>query len=313
MNDTLIIISKVLPIILLIVLGNLLKKIEFFKQNTIDDLKKFIVNISLPALLFIAFTGTKFESKYLLICVAVFFTCIFMLFSGIFLKKLFKSDNRYFPAVFASFETGMIGYSIFVTVFGSENTYKLAVIDLGNIIFIFLILVSYLQKLNGKSATIQQLLMSFFKSPVILAVLLGSLLSSTGAIEVVKNFPISNSFLDMIKLLSNLTVPVICMVIGYELHLDFKNLGKPLITAILRISILMIMAFLINTFLMEKVLHLDKIFKIALYTMFLLPPTFLLPIFIEDKGGEEKQFILNTISVHIILSLITFLVMIVIV
>lgn len=301
------IVSKVLPIVLLISIGGILKKINFIKQSAIDELKKVIINITLPALLFVAFIDTTLESRYLLICLSVLLTCIIMLMLGHLFKKIFRSENKYFPSVFASFETGMIGYSIFVAVFGVENTYKLAILDLGHIIFVFLVFVGYLDNLNGKTASIKQLAFSFVKSPVIIAVTIGGLLSAIGATEVIRGFSISNSILETIELLANVTVPLICVIIGYELHFDFRNIAKPILTALLRMSILITLAFLINTFLIEGILHLDRVFKIAVYTLFLLPPTFLVPIYIKDNG-KDKQFVLNTISVHIVLSLTAFLI-----
>jgi hypothetical protein len=310
LNDTIAVISKILPVAFLIILGNLLHKFKFLKQGTIDELKKIIVNISLPALLFMAFAETNFESHYILIFLSVFITCGLMLLLGIFLKIFLKFNNKYLPTVFSGFETGMMGYSLFVAVYGTTNMYKLAVIDLGQVFFVFFVLVSYLQKLNGKSATIKQLLLSFIKSPVIIAIISGILVGSLGVTGAIKGFSVSNSILEMLKLLSNLTVPTICIVIGYELHIDLENMRKPFLTALTRLIILMLLAFFINTFLIEGVLHLDNIFKIALYTMFLLPPPFVIPIFMKDKEERNKQFILNTISINIILSLVAFVILI---
>lgn len=312
MIDIITVISRVLPVVFMIIIGNILQRSGFLNQSTIDELKKIIVNISLPALLFMAFAETDFEARYILIFLSVFLTCGMMLLFGVAFKSLTGSDNRYVPSIFSGFETGMMGYSIFIAVFGAANMYKLAIIDLGQVTFVFFVLVSYLQRLNGKSANVKQLTLSFIKSPVILSIISGILVGSLGVIGAVKTFPVSNSVLEMLKLLSNLTVPVICIVIGFELHIDLKNIGRPLLAAFTRLVVLMAIAFFINTFLIENVLHLDNTFKIALYTMFLLPPPFVIPIFMKDREGRNKQFILNTISISIILSLAAFLILIIV-
>ncbi|MCX7709470.1 MAG: permease [Clostridia bacterium] len=310
MKDTVVIVSKVLPVILLIILGNVFRKSRFIRQSTIDELKKIIVNISLPALLFMAFAGTSFEGRYGLIFLSVFLVCGLMLLLGTIFKSFLNSNNRYLPSLFSGFETGMMGYSLFVAVYGAANMYKLALIDLGQVTFVFFILVTYLQKINGKSSTINQIVLSFLKSPVILAILSGILVGSLGLLDAVEAYPLSNSILETLKLLSNLTVPVICVVIGYELHIDPQNLGRPLLTALIRVLLLLGIAFLISELLIERIMHLDHTFKIALYTMFLLPPPFVIPIFMEAQEVENKRFILNTISIHIVLSLAAFLVLI---
>ena len=106
---------------------------------------------------------------------------------------------------------------------------------------------------------------------------------------------------------------MICIVIGYELKINFKGIGKPFLTAVIRISLLLGIAYIINTFIIDRILHLDHTFKIALYTMFLLPPPFVIPIFMDERQEQSKQFILNTISVSIILSLIAYMILIIIV
>jgi predicted permease len=307
MNNWLTVISKVLPIIWLLCLGNILSRTNFLTQKTINDLKKIVVNISLPALLFMAFADTKLEQKYLYIVLVVFLTCIFMLLLGMFLKRIGKIENIFYPTLFSGFETGMMGYSLFLTVYGAANMYKLALVDLGQVVFVFFVLVSYLGKLNGKTVSTRELILSFLKSPVIIAILSGIVVGATGITGAIQSFPLSNSFLETLQLLSDLTTSLICLVIGYELRIDLKKIGFPLLTALLRIGTLLLSAYLINTLLIDQVFHLDRGFQIAIYAMFLLPPPFVIPIFMEDNCESQKGLVLNTISIHIALSLICFL------
>ena len=307
------VISKVLPVVLLIVFGSVLRRTAFLRQSTIDELKKITVNVALPSLLFLTFSETTFEIGYLLIFLVVFLTCGVMLLFGNLFKKAARLDNKYVPALFSGFETGMMGYSIFVAVYGAENMFKLAIIDLGQVTFVFFVLVSYLQKMNGQASNVRQLILSFIKSPVILAILTGSLVGSTGVLGSIGHFPLAGSVLEVIRLLSNITVPVICIVIGYELHIDLKNIRLPLLAAVSRLVLLLAIAFAVNKFIVEGVLHLDKTYQIALYTMFLLPPPFVIPIFMKDDKGHSKDFILNTISIGILLALAAFLLLILIV
>lgn len=140
MKDTVEILSKVLPVILLIILGGFLRKARFIGQNTIGEFKKIIVNITLPATLFLTFAKTTFESRYIMIFISVFLVCIIMLLLGTVLKKQLKHSNKYYPAIFSGFETGMMGYSLYAVVYGTANVYKLALIDLGQVVFVFLFL-----------------------------------------------------------------------------------------------------------------------------------------------------------------------------
>lgn len=307
------VISRVLPVILLILLGNILQRTGFLKKSTVEDLKKIVVNIGLPALLFLAFTGTAFEARYLFIFAAVFLVCLVMLFFGGLYRKAAKLDNDYAPALFSGFETGMMGYSLFVAVFGADNMFKLAIMDLGQVTFVFFVLVSYLQKKNGQASNARQLLLSFIKSPVILAILLGSLCGSAGVISAIEQAPVLTSVLEAIRLLSNLTSPIICIIIGYELHVSLKALKGPLLASITRLVILLVIAFALNKVLIGGILQLDKSYETALYTLFLLPPPFVVPIYMKESNGSDRDFMLNSISISILLSLAAFLILILVV
>ena len=312
MRDTFEILSKVLPVIILIILGGFLRKAKFIGQNTISEFKKIVVNITLPATLFLTFAKTTFESRYIMIFISVFLVCIIMLLLGTVIKKQLKLSNKYYPAIFSGFETGMMGYSLYAVVYGSANIYKLALIDLGQVVFVFFVLVSYLQKLNGRSANAKELTISFIKSPVILSIILGITVSFMGDFSSISS-PVINSIFETLRLLSEMTMPLICIAIGYELKINLKGIGGPLLATVIRMVLLLGMAYAINEIVIDRLLDLDNTFKIALYTMFLLPPPFVIPIYMDEKGEENKQFILNTLSISIILSLIAFITLIIIV
>ena len=309
MRETLEVLSKVLPVIILIIFGVFLRKTRFIEQNTVSELKKIAVNITLPATLFLTFAKTNFESRYMMVFVLVFLVCVIMLLLGKAIRRLLKQPNKYYPAIFSGFETGMMGYSLFAVVYGSANIYKLALIDLGQVVFVFFVLVSYLQKLNGKSANAKELTISFIKSPVILSIALGITLSLMGDVSSVSS-PVVNSVFETLRLLSEMTMPIICIAIGYELKINPKGIGGPLLATVSRMVLLLGMAYAINEIVIDRLLNLDNIFKIALYTMFLLPPPFVIPIYMHEGEIESKQFILNAISINIVLSLIAFTIMI---
>ena len=75
-------------------------------------------------------------------------------------------------------------------------------------------------------------------------------------------------------------------------------------------TLMLAAAFLINELLVVSVLHLDRSFGLALYTMFLLPPPFVIPIFIDQNAEKEKGDILNVLSIHIVMTLVAFLVLV---
>lgn len=310
MENLFTVILKFLPVLLMILLGALIRKIKLLKPDTIQELKTILINISLPSMFVLTFARTNFELRYLLIFAAVVLTYFVTLFLGKGFSKKLCPSNAYYPSVFAGHETGMLGYALFTAFFGAENTYKIAIFDIGQVVFVFFVLVNFLRKQNGTNATAKQIIQGFIKSPIILSISAGIILSATGLACYIKEFQITDSLVTVLTLLGNLTVPIICITIGYELRINLNNIIRPFSTVVLRMALMLLAAFLINEFLVTRVLHLDKSFEIALYTMFLLPPPFVIPIFIDQKAEKEKNDILNVISIHIVMTLVAFLVLV---
>ncbi|MGI1691711.1 AEC family transporter [Thermoanaerobacter uzonensis] len=303
------IVGKVLPILLLFLLGMLFRKKDFISEITIAELKKLVVNFFLPSLLFISFLQTNFEVKHLVIILTMFFTCIILLYIGKFIKAFLKIKSNYFSILFTGFEAGMLGYSLFSTAFGLENLFKFAVIDLGQVIFVFFVLVGILIKYKEGNSNIGhgEMLYSFIKTPVIIAIFFGILLQKTNLINIFEHNMILSAITETIKLLSSLTVPLISIIIGYEIKFKRDNLKIAILTVLLRNLLLISIALIVNNFVFVRILHLDKVFQTALMTMFILPPPFIIPLYMKEDDSENKSFISNVLATNTIASIALFL------
>ena len=316
MTDPFTLFLQVLPIILLISLGMLLRQIRFLKPETVDQLKQMVLSIGLPALLFQAFATTSLNSGHLAIVVTVFATCLVLLGAAIVILRILKVDNPFAPALFTGFETGMIGYALYLAVFGQGEVYRLAIVDLGQVTFVFFVLVTFISRQNGNRPGGWELVRSFLLSPVILSILLGILVSLTGLSTLLETTRGGQMVATTLQLLGNLTVPLITIAIGFELQLGRATFKAPLLAALVRILVLFTLATLINKVLIRDLLHLEPQFETALMTMFLLPPPFVIPILMAgknqsaEKRAEHRQFVLGTLSIHILLSLIAFILVI---
>lgn len=303
------IIQSILPIALLILVGNIMNRINFISQKVIDGMKKLVINVSLPCLLFMAFYKMTFNINYTVIWISIFLACFIAFGIGIVFQKVFNIKNKYIATIFVSFETGMIGYAIFTSIFGNENMYMIAITDLGHIIFNVAFFFIYLKQLNGeKGQTAKEIFHSIVTMPITIMTVLGLLISIFGLSSAVSENFFTGAIVNTFERISYVTVPIITLALGYELKIDWKNIKVPFGLAVVRLCINLCLAFLINKFIVIEMLNLDKVFQMAVYTMFILPPTFSVPAFINDNGRGEKQLILNTISVHLFLTLIVYII-----
>jgi len=295
-------ILSVLPLILLFATGFLLQKLSFFKQSTIIDLKKIVTNLALPALLFSAFVSLEFERKFLLVVVTMFVICLVMLFIGIGIRKLLKIESEYFPLLMAGFEMGMLGYALFLSIYGSENLSTFALVDLGQVLFVFFVLMGLLlQKKTGLRKK-SELLKSFVSSPVIIAIIAGLAVSFLK--QVIDPNIFFNSINEFLNITGSLTVPLIALVIGYELSIKKDGILLSLQTIIIRKVLLAVLAIVVNLLIIRNVLELPKIYEYAVFTMFMLPPPFVISIYMKQEDRANLNYVVNTLSLSTVVSVL---------
>ncbi|MBK8048747.1 MAG: hypothetical protein IPK16_17460 [Anaerolineales bacterium] len=162
--------SKVLPVILLFALGAFFRRTHFLAEHTIQDIKRLVVNVTLPAVLFLAFSSVTLEPQHLLVVAIVLLACSAVLFAGRFLHPLAGTRSPYLPPLLTGFEAGMMGYAIFSAVYGAENVFRFAVVDLGQVIFVFFVLVPFVQRQHSGASSFGATVRSFFKTPVIVSI-----------------------------------------------------------------------------------------------------------------------------------------------
>jgi len=306
-NSILLVFRQIIPVLLLIFLGHVIRTKNFLSEKTIEEVKKLVVNITLPCLLFISFLSIEIKFSYTAIFVLMFFFCLFMIFYGRFLKERFHIEHEYFPFLVTGFEYGMLGVGLFGSAYGLENIGYLAIMDLGHELFIWFIFVSLLLSKRSGTQDIKQLIRNFLKSPVIIAIFLGIFLNLTGLGKFLYDFAITEAVISTIKLLGQLTIPLILLVVGYGIHFQKSFLKDLPVLLIARLVVLIPMAFLGGIF-MDKVLGLDEVFKVALFTLFILPPPFIIPIYIPQHCKKERLYVNNSLTSYTIISIIIFII-----
>jgi hypothetical protein len=298
--------SKVLPVFLLILLGVGLRRWRFIGPETVQDLRKLVVNITLPAVLFLAFSQVILEPQYLLIVVIMFTACLAALLLGRWLRGPLRVDSPYLPSLLTGFEAGMMGYAIYAAVYGAENVYKFGIVDLGQVLFVFFVLVPGLERLTHGARPLRATALSFLKTPVILAILGGLLFKAAGLTEFFAASPLLDSALETLGLLGAMTTPLVALVIGYELQLRAGALAKPVRTVAVRLLIWLPVGLALSVFVVGRLLGLDQEFQAAVLTMVLLPPPFVIPMFMAGASEEDANYVVNTLTLATLVTLLTY-------
>jgi predicted permease len=295
---------KVLPLLAAVILGYFLYRVGFLKDNHIEGFKKIVVNVTLPAGLLIAFASIDFKLKYILVFAAVFIACLVMFLSAKLIARLLKIKSLFFPFLLTGFEAGMMGYALYGGIYGLDKLSEFGIIDVGQVLFVFIVTVPLVSAIgrDHKGGFFEQSLKSAVRSPVIWSIIIGLLISVTG-LGRASDSVVYKSIADIFDFISKPTPLLISLVIGSGLKFSFARMKKETLTAAAKVVLSVIFALMINLFVL-KPLGLMIMLKPALFTMFVLPGPFVIPVFMNPENRSDVEYVSNTLSIGTLLALI---------
>ena len=298
--------SKVLPVLLLILLGAFFRRTGFLSQAAVAGMKKLVVNVTLPAALFLAFAGMTLEGRHLVLVAIVFLLCVLALLLARALWPRLGFRSAYTPALMTGFEAGMMGYAIYAAVYGAGNLFKFAVVDLGQVLFVFFVLVPWVTQLSTGSLSLRATVVGFIKTPVIAGIFLGILVNQLGLVAPLRGWPPTDAVFRTAEMLGAITTPLIASVIGYEVRLQRGALAMPARATALRLLLWAPIGLLLIVLVVNTLLDGDPLFRAAVMTMFVLPAPFVAPLFMGAAPEEERTFVVNSLSLMTLFTLVAF-------
>ncbi len=298
--------SKVLPVLLLILLGAFFRRTGFLSQAAVAGMKKLVVNVTLPAALFLAFAGMTLEGRHLVLVAIVFLLCVLALLLARALWPRLGFRSAYTPALMTGFEAGMMGYAIYAAVYGAGNLFKFAVVDLGQVLFVFFVLVPWVTQLSTGTMSLRDTVLGFIKTPVIAGIFLGILVNQLGLVAPLRGWPPTDAVFRTAEMLGAITTPLIASVIGYEVRLQRGALAMPARATALRLLLWAPIGLLLIVLVVNTLLDGDPLFRAAVMTMFVLPAPFVAPLFMGAAPEEERTFVVNSLSLMTLFTLVAF-------
>ncbi|WP_316896341.1 hypothetical protein [Pseudodesulfovibrio indicus] len=298
--------NQVLPILLLIILGNRLRRYALISEHTVEGLKWLALNVALPSVLFASFLNLELKVSYLAVMAVIFGLCVFMYGLGRLTARVLRIDHPYFPLLVTGFEFGMLGVSLFGTSYGMEAIGYIAVIGLGHEFFIWFPFLSVLLIMRDNVRDPFRLAAAFVKAPPILAILLGVTLNLLGAREPLYTGFVLGGIMATLNILGRMTIPLILVIVGYGFRLESHGLKDVIGTVAFRMACLIPLALLLNRWFLGDLLGLGHPFQAGLFTMLILPPPFIIPLFMKPEDREERRYVNNVLTVNTVASLAVF-------
>ncbi len=306
MDQTALIINRVLPIFLLLGLGFWLRRSQFIADSTVEDLRKLVVNLAMPSVLFLSFLTIELQPAYLVVFVLIFALCVGLFALGSGLRRRLGAEHPYFPFLMTGFEYGMLGVSLFGGAYGLDKIGYIAVVDLGHELFIWFVFLALLLVRRDGLRQPSALVGAFVRSPVIIAVVSGIVLNLLGGRAFLYDTAVLGGVVGTLQFLSALTIPLILMIVGYGIKFDRDAVREAGLVIGLRLALLIPLALVINAVVIRGLLKLEAPFEIALFTLFILPPPFIIPLYMPPGMPDERRYVNNVLMLYTVATIIIF-------
>ena len=295
------ILQTALPVLAALALGVLCRKLNFLTRDGVDTLKKVVVNLTLPAVVFAAFATAEYSLQTIAIPVLVFLLCCLGLVLGRLLARLLRLPGRVTPYLAGGFEAGMLGYALFALLFPQESSARFAILDLGQTLFVFTL---YKALLSGGKET-KSLWKDIVNTPILWGDLRRLLVGATGLFAWMTRNGSAAVVTSLTDFLSAPTGMMILLAVGYDLdfaQIRWRETARFVVLRLAAMAILFAVLLLVNRTLLHGI-----IFEGAALLLFILPPPYVLPIF-ADEPSQRAQ-ISSALSALTVVTLLLFAVM----
>jgi len=300
------ILPELLPVLAFIVLGAALGRSGLLSEAFADGCRRLVAAVTLPVLLFLAFSRLDLEPSYFLLAAVVFASCALLGLVSLPLSAVARLPRPATPLMFQGFEAGMLGYALFSTLYGTASLGAFATADLGQVLYVFTVLMA--QLLAGNSDTKVkplELARGLVRSPIILAIAAG--LISAAIVPEAAGLPwAKGGFLaPSLAAVGSLTTPLVCLVVGFGLRNGLGGGRAGFVKALAAVGLRLLAAGglgLLVALALVPALGLGPLHARAVIVLFVLPPPFVIAVFRRRPGDAE--YVSSVLSLHTVASLI---------
>ena len=276
------VIETALPVFLALALGMWCRSKNFLTRDGVDTLKKVIINLTLPFVIFDAFATADYSASSLVLPVVMFAVCCISLALGHIIIRLSGMKSRLAPYLASGFEAGMLGFALFGLLFPDESASKFAMLVMGQELFVFTV---YKALLSGKG-DLKAIGRDMLRAPTLWALFLGILVGATGLYRQLGQWGISGVVDAVTGFVSAPTGMIILLTVGFDLVIREIPWKKTFGLIVMRLAVMAVMLGVL--ILLNRTVLDGMIFEGAAVLLFILPPPFVIPIF-SDEPSERVQ------------------------
>ena len=297
------ILSKVLPVLVMIALGRLCETRQIINDEQHAGLKAIVGDILLPVVLFQAFFTADYGKRMLLVFVLVFVGYGAALAAGYALRRFVKPYGRFMPLLMTSAEGGMLGYALYALLCGADQTKTYAMVDIGQTVFAYTVFLTALKAAGGEKMTPKFIVKNIVTNTACIGMLSGIVLGALGVYRAIDGTAAGEIVSSLLSFITAPTSALILIIMGYQLHAS-KQLLRPVLTTMgLRLGVLAVVCAAVSGILFA-VIPFDKGLLLALMLQYSLPAPFIIPLYADM--GDDAEYVSTTLSLGTVLAVLLF-------
>lgn len=297
------ILSKVLPVLVMIALGRLCETKQIINDEQHAGLKAIVSDILLPVVLFQAFFTADYGKRMLLVFVLVFVGYGAALAAGYALRRFVKPYDRFMPLLMTSAEGGMLGYALYALLCGADQTKTYALVDIGQTVFAYTVFLTALKAAGGEKMTPKFIMKNIVTNNGCIGMLSGIVLGALGVYRAIDGTAAGEIVSSLLSFITAPTSALILIIMGYQLHVS-KQLLRPVLTTMgLRLGVLAVVCAVVSGILFA-VIPFDKGLLLALMLQYTLPAPFIIPLYADL--GDDAEYVSTTLSLGTVLAVLLF-------
>ena len=297
------ILSKVLPVLVMIALGRLCETKQIINDEQHAGLKAIVGDILLPVVLFQAFFTADYGKRMLLVFVLVFVGYGAALAAGYALRRFVKPYDRFMPLLMTSAEGGMLGYALYALLCGADQTKTYAMVDIGQTVFAYTVFLTALKAAGGEKMTPKFIMKNIVTNKGCIGMLSGSVRGALGVHRAIDGTAAGEIVSSLLSFITAPTSALILIIMGYQLHVSRQLLRPVLTTMGLRLGVLAVVCAAVSGILFA-VIPFDKGLLLALMLQYTLPAPFIIPLYADL--GDDAEYVSTTLSLGTVLAVLLF-------
>ena len=298
------VLKVVLPVVVILLCGVLARKRKIMTAEGMDQLKSLLVKVCLPCLILGTFYKMSFTGREMAAFFTMSGTTLVTFLLGLVFCRLLKIKQRSAPWMCTTIEGGSVGYALFILLFGQENLFHIGLLDAGNALVQWTLVMTMLAVSGGEKKTPGEIIKTMV-SPVNTAVLAGLILSMTGIGPRLAVTRVGETLDSVLNFVGSPVSALIMLSVGFGLSFDGIKWKEMMQTAGARASISAVIGVIV-CIAMRNLFPDDPMYLGAALIFFICPPTYVYTMYARDE--KENAYISGFLAFYALLTVAAFVV-----